>query len=1070
MDCFKRAIRFLRHRYALTLSWVGILLTAVTFTLNRNPKRKRGENLTRFAPRLRFGLRLLCLLVLSLPRQLQAADVLHSELNENQPITIAADWCSRWQQGVYEVWHLHGHCYLNQGLTYARGQEAVLWIDQREPTKKVIAYFEPEKGGNVSVDFRRATETESAGQVIGREKSPRWFSRMTTTAPLRLQLPQPAPAPEVKPEIYQRGLEQFDPARRHQLLLAQFTEFAPTPGIQQGLPPGTRRWQILNRSDVDNNFEWKQQADGQYALVITNGVRLIVEGLTSEGLPGALGPVGTVDISTDRAVVWASGVQSGAGGAGVQGQDDPLEIYMEGNIEFRQGDRIVYADRMFYDVRRQIGIILDAELLTPLPRTEEFKYQGLVRLKAAAIRQLDDSHFAATDALVTTSRLEEPAYHFGSQQIMFEDVHQTVVDRRTGAPLIDPNTGAPVVDHQQLAESRGNFLYLRGLPVFYWPTIATDLEKPSFFIDRVRIGDDNIFGTQAMVDFDAYQLFGIRNAPEGTEWGLSTDYLSDRGIGVGTDFSYDRPGLFNFDGPAQGKFDLWGIDDNGVDNLGLGRRSIVPEEAFRYRAFGQHRQRLVSGWEITGELGLASDRTFLEQYYEQEWDELKSPRTGLRAKRLNNNRAFSIEANGQVNPFFTETQWLPRADHYWLGEALFGDRFTWFSHSQAGYANLNNATPPSEPTLLDQFSPLPWEAGSGQQGERLVTRQEIDLPLQVGAVKVVPYALGEAARWGEALDGDSLDRLYMQTGVRASIPFWTVDPTVRDTLFNLNGLAHKVVFDAEFAYADANRNFDELPLYDELDDIPITEFRRRLFDGTLPPNIDFSDQKFDPRFYAIRSGLQGWVTAPSTEVVEDQTVVRTGMRHRWQTKRGGPGRQHIVDWLTLDTNISYFPDSDRDNLGQDFGLADYDMRWHLGDRFSIVSDGAFDFFGSGLKTVSAGVLLNRPTIGNGYVGFRSIEGPFSSNVLLGSYSYRFSPKWISTASASYDLSEAGRIGQTFSITRVGESLLVSMGVNIDDAKDNVGVRFLVEPRFLPKKRLTQMTGIEIAPAGAFGLE
>ena len=33
----------------------------------------------------------------------------------------------------------------------------------------------------------------------------------------------------------------------------------------------------------------------------------------------------------------------------------PLEIYMEGNIVFRQGDRTVYADRMFYDVRRQIG-------------------------------------------------------------------------------------------------------------------------------------------------------------------------------------------------------------------------------------------------------------------------------------------------------------------------------------------------------------------------------------------------------------------------------------------------------------------------------------------------------------------------------------------------------------------------------------------------------------------------------------------------------------------------------------------------------------------------------------------
>ena len=123
--------------------------------------------------------------------------------------------------------------------------------------------------------------------------------------------------------------------------------------------------------------------------------------------------------------------------------------------------------------------------------------------------------------------------------------------------------------------------------------------------------------------------------------------------------------------------------------------------------------------------------------------------------------------------------------------------------------------------------------------------------------------------------------------------------------------------------------------------------------------------QFDSRFYALRTGLQGWVTSPSTEIADDLMTLRTGMRHRWQTKRGGPGRQHIVDWLMLDTNITYFPDQNRDNFGQDFGLFDYDMRWHLGDRFTIVSDGAADFFSEGLRMISGGVLLNRPTRGNG---------------------------------------------------------------------------------------------------------
>ena len=156
--------------------------------------------------------------------------------------------------------------------------------------------------------------------------------------------------------------------------------------------------------------------------------------------------------------------------------------------------------------------------------------------------------------------------------------------------------------------------------------MLTDLSKPSFFIDGIRVGNDSIFGTQVLTDLDAYQLFGIRNAPQGTDWGISLDYLSDRGFGHGTNFLYIRNEILGHEGPAQGNWDFWGIKDTGLDNLGLGRRTITPEEDYRFRLFGQHRQRLQNGWEVTGEVGWISDRTFLEQYYEREWDELKSPR------------------------------------------------------------------------------------------------------------------------------------------------------------------------------------------------------------------------------------------------------------------------------------------------------------------------------------------------------------------------------------------------------------------------------------------------------------
>ncbi|BBO36101.1 organic solvent tolerance protein OstA [Lacipirellula parvula] len=994
----------------------------------------------------------------------RADDIQVASTATHEPISVAADSCTRWKEGVYDVWHLRGNCYLNQGLTYARGSEAVLWIDAREangPTK-VIAYFEAPQGGHVAVDFRRAGAKASEDAVLGQQKSPTWFQRLETAAPLRWNVPAPLGTTEARPVIYERGLAQFNPDHRRQLMLAQYTEFVPNAadGGATILPPGMVKIDVFGRSDASPNVT----SDTRQGITMANGgIRIVIDGLTVDGMPAGMGPLGQLDLSTDRAVIWSAPGLTGAGG--VQSKDAPLEIYMEGNIEFRQGDRVVYADRMFYDVRRQIGVILNAELLTPLPRMGDFQYPGLVRLKADSIRQLDASHFSANNALITTSRLEEPTYDLSSQQMTFTDVQQPVVDPLTGMPVVAPD-GSMEIAHQQMATAESNVIHMRGVPVFYWPRFATNLQDPSLIINRIRIGNDNVFGTQAMIDWDAYELLGMKNAPEGTDWNISTDYLSERGFGYGTDYQWNRNEIFGFVGPSTGILDFWAIKDHGHDNLGLGRRDITPEKDFRFRLFGQHRQRLENGWEVTAESGWVSDTTFLNQYYEREWDELRSPRTGVRARRYNNNREWMLEANAQVNSFWSETQSLPRVDHYWLGESLLDDRLTWFEHSQASYSKYRIGSEPTEPTLQSQWDVLPWEANVA--GEKLATRQELDLPMQWGAVKVVPYALGELARWGEALDGEPLDRAYVQTGVRASLPMWATYDDVRDPLFNLNGLAHKVVFDAEFSYADANANYDELPMYDFIDDTSIIEMIRRLQSGALPPTI--TSPKFDPRNYLFRTGIQGWVTSPSAEIVDDLMALRMGMRHRLQTKRGPAGNQHIVDWFAFDMNATLFPDPNRDNFGEEVGLIDYDMRWNLGDRFSIVSDGYADVFGEGLRTISGGVVMNRPTRGNIYAGVRSITGPITSNVVMGSYSYRLSEKWLTTASAAYDFDSGGDIGETMTVTRIGESMLMTVGFNVDHSKNSVGVNFMLEPRFLPNLRITKTTGIDIPPAGAMGLE
>ena len=436
-----------------------------------------------------------------------------------------------------------------------------------------------------------------------------------------------------------------------------------------------------------------------------------------------------------------------------------------------------------------------------------------------------------------------------------------------------------------------------------------------------------------------------------------------------------------------------------------------------------------------------------------------------------NNGSWNIATDVRVNDFFTQTQWYPRLDQYQLGQSLWGDRLTWYGHSQVGYADLKTATRPEDPVDAAKFNPLAWEAE--REGIRAGGRHELDLPVQLGAAKVVPFVLGEVMHWGEDLNGQDLTRLLGQAGVRASLPMWNVDPTAQSELFNVNGMAHKVVFETELLWADADQNFDQLPLYDQIDDDSQEHFRRRFVDdifGGLPFADDLAPLKFDARYYAFRSGIQRWVTSPSTEIADDLLLWRLAARQRWQTKRGPIGQQRIVDWMTLDVEGNLYPEDERDNFGQQIGVINYDWRWHLGDRLTLMSDGFADTFGDGLRMFTLGGYISRPASGSVFVGLRSIEGPTSSNVFNVAAKYRMSQKWIGTVAGVYDFGPTGNIGQLYELTRIGESFLITVSARVDEGRDNVGVGFAIEPRFYPRSHRGYVGGVPIPPAGALGLE
>ena len=927
-------------------------------------------------------------------------------------IFVEAETVAKEVRGIYDVLAFEGNCKLRQGELQITGDKMTLWIERRnqlgmELPGKIICQADghaeikwqdkPRLSDNrwmgrlfslKPVDFRaqrevkrhdipsldwnvqqaQYTQSSNTGQVL----APPLLGDQNAANGVG-PLPSPT-APKLVPST--PGAVQWNPSggTNSSSLLPSTGLVIPEDGSQPypaaGLPQtavdtpppfpapgqvalqvpttqpnfGAKSVTVLPKGNGELNFSYTPDPEtGETIAQIRGGFQVIVRDVQIAQSNGSQLDLGTVTLLADNAVMWLKNVGTDGSGGFVSTSDRPIELYMDGNIVFNQGQRVIYADRMYYNVSSEYGMILSAEILTPVPQ-----YQGLLRLKADVLQQRSRKNYMAYGAAITSSRMGVPRYWLQANEVNLQD-------ERSEADVQSFDTLSGTGPTNMRATSTNNFVYLGGVPIGYWPTFSTNLSKPSFYLTSLKFKNDSIFGSQVYSEFDAYQLLGI-DGPVGTSLALSADYLSERGPAGGFRFDYQRPTLF-FGVPGQGTTDGWFIKDSGLDTLGRDRVQMTPEEDLRGRMFSRHRLFVNPNLEILAESGWVSDRNLLEQYFERDWDQQKDLSTDLRLRRYNGNRMLDIWGQARVNEFFTETERLPQIDHYWLGQDLFNQRLTYNQHTNVGYVHQKVASTPTDPQDLAKFQLRQWETDS--EGVKAATRQELSMPLQLGAWKFIPYLSGEAAFWNEDINQNDLTRLTGQTGVKTSLPFWRAYPNLDSRLFDIRGIAHKVTLESEFFYADSSANLDRLPLYDPLDDNSQEHFRRRMvfntFGGATPP-------QFDERGAAFRTGMQRWITASSGEIVDDLSQVRLGVNQRWQTKRGVPGRDRIVDLVALDVDWIFFPQANRDNFGEEAGALNYDFRYHVGDRLTLLSDGYFDFFSQGLKTISAGakILATRP--------------------------------------------------------------------------------------------------------------
>ena len=967
------------------------------------------------------------------------------------------------------VYIIENGCRIQQGQDRLEASQAVIW-EKRVPTsgsgtvRRLTIYLESGHGEPVpTLDLNGG----SASGVMGDRN---WVGNMATRAEINVMLSERVPEITRLPDVYHRAMSAKRPEGMTSRTFQRMSDTVSAGTSGSAITDGNTG---ITGFFIDlRNTQWLHFPEiNQSKLIIERGVNIVISGLQRNQYMSS----DTIDISADRAVVWTVCLQDRlqALGGQLNLSDVDMEIYLEGNIVFREGDRVIYANRMYYDVKNAVGKILGTEILMPVVQYEG----GMLRLKADSVQQTGPGSFSAQNSLLTTSMMGQPGFYVGSGRIQLEEKRNPVYNSLTGQPILDPATGRLLEDRRRYVISEHNVINMGGVPVFYWPWLAFNAEEPVIYLKRAEYYHDNVFGHQARTRWNLYQMLNIRNYPDRTALDLNIDYLSKRGLGHGVQFTYNRDSAFGAPTPVAGLADFWGICDRGQDNLGLDRRNLTPETDYRYRAFWQHKQFFNNepfgklfgdGWLLSAELGMSSDRNFLPQYFGREWDTFKDETTALELRRTAGSQSLALRADYTIEDFYDRRSSLPRLDHYTLGYSpfagYFGDRFTWYEHTHIGLRGFETLTGPQDPADAAMFRHLHWEVAPGStldpndpfrqvdslkaMREVFSTRHEIDMPFTLGPFKCVPYLAGEYAHWGKDRNDNAVDRLMGTAGFRANLPFWKVNPHYSSRTLYVNGLAHKVNTGFDFSCTTVNRDYNNLILYDGIDDRSIEDYRRRYsvttFNGAIP-------LLYDERYYAIRSGLGNWITSPSTELADDLTLCRFYFNQTWQTKRGPVNRRRIIDWITLDTGLNLYPKKEQ-NFGETIGLIDYNFRWHVGDRFAVLSSGLFDTFHSGQTIVRLGGLLQRPERGSIYLGADRLEGPFRRTYLNGTIAYDLSEKWATNFSTSYDL-DAGRfMGQNFSLTRKGEVFLVKVGANYDWSRNVWGLSLGLEPAFLSRLR------------------
>jgi lipopolysaccharide assembly outer membrane protein LptD (OstA) len=930
-----------------------------------------------------------------------SADTLAAPSSETLDIT--ASQALTWSQDGAIVMQLSGPLRIEVGGAVLQADSGVIWLSEVE-----TGVFDARRAqialiGNASIERNGATRT-----------GPNLIATATIRDRVRITANERFSRDASQSELYRTA-----DALRRESAAAAVDQTAPTRAVATTRPaapvaPETIITPALEPVSIQaGNADTPgddQRPAGQKVYTALTGDVLLIQRRANGDL---------IELQAQRAVLFTqlNSLRELEQGERFKRIEDAVEsAYLEGDVRViytpaggGAGEQRLRADRVFYEFTTDRAILTDAVLHATDPRRPV-----PVFVRAQTIRQLSLEEYSAEKVQLTTSAFHTPSYAIAADRAY---VRRSESDARGTRYDFTGNDST---------------LQTFGTPVFYFPYVSGSITERGTPLRNLNFGNNGRFGTFVQTDWGLFETLG-KTPPDNLDIVYKLDYYSDRGPGGGVDASYGggfirettrQPWTF------EGDFTSFFVYDRGEDDLGGSRADVEPEDEFRGRALWEHQHFFPEDWQLQLRAGWVSDPTFLEQWFERDWDRNREHDLSAYIKRQRDSEAITFLVDVQPNEFVTTSDWaqeqfeverLPEVGYHRIGDS-FGDTATFFSSNSVSALQFEE----SEATLAEQgyfFGVQPGLPSVGQTGIDGGTnirgdfRQEVDFPIKLDQVRMVPYVMGRYTGYTDTPGGGSENRFMGGLGVRLTTTFWNVDDTVESKLFDLHRLRHVVEPEVHLFTSAASADATDLFIYDE-----------------------------------------------DVDRVADLSGASIGLRQRWQTKRGGPGKWRSVDFFTLNTFANFFsnkPDEIFQNPEQFRGQyywslpeasiarnsLNADATWRIADSTAILADASYNLDENELATAAVGLAVRRADRVSYFVGLRYIE-PVDANLLTLAATYQVSTRYTLAGSTSFGIGDDDRVYASGSIQRHFDRFTTVVSIYYDEVDDLGGLNVSIIPHGL----------------------